>query len=154
MHKLADAMGADSFDDTLPSEWRNACDRYGDELRSILAQQPAAPGINLERFREAVQGWRDSASNDQADGRISLNEWFVIAGRADRLLALIDASPNAGSDSPIAYMYRVHRKGQKDGRLWGEVDKAEFDRLAAYTNEYYEVERGVLHPATSAEVER
>lgn len=53
----------------------------------------AAPGIDLEQFREAVQGWRDSTSNDQADGRISLNEWFVIAGRADRLLALIDASP-------------------------------------------------------------
>lgn len=63
-----------------------------DEVPKSFSSTPAAPGIDLEQFREAVQGWRDSASNEQADGLISMAEWLVIADRADRLLALIDAS--------------------------------------------------------------
>lgn len=46
LHKLADAMDADSLDDTNHTNWRNACDRYGSELRRILSQHPAAPSVS------------------------------------------------------------------------------------------------------------
>lgn len=51
---------------------------------------PAAPGIDLEQFREAVTYWRDTALRDMRNQNGPLHERVV---EAQRLLALIDASP-------------------------------------------------------------
>ena len=52
------------------------------------ASTPAAPGFDLEQFREAVVFWRDCAVREFRYG---------TASEADALLALIDASPKGGS---------------------------------------------------------
>ncbi len=59
-----------------------------------LASTPAAPGIDLEQFREAVTYWRDTALRDMRHQNGPLHEQVV---EAQRLLALIDASPKSDS---------------------------------------------------------
>lgn len=56
----------------------------------------AAPGIDLEQFREPVEYFRDAYAA-QSPGPDSWHALKVSA--ADRLLALIDASPKGGSEA-------------------------------------------------------
>ncbi|MCG8275369.1 hypothetical protein [Stenotrophomonas sp. NLF4-10] len=55
----------------------------------LLASTPAAPGIDLRQFREAVVAWSDAAYTHSEDSD------HPICREADRLLALIDGSPKA-----------------------------------------------------------
>ena len=71
------------------------------ELRKV-ASTPAAPGFDLEQFREAVVFWRDCAVREFRYG---------TASEADALLALIDASPKGGStDAKDAARWRYIRR--------------------------------------------
>ena len=64
------------------------------------ASTPAAPGIDLEQFREAVEA-QYSAGMEQWCG--GAEEKQYLTEHRDRLLALIDASPKGGSTDACAW---------------------------------------------------
>jgi len=72
-------QGADGFRDGYKAGYADA--------------KTAAPGIDLEQFREAVVAWSDAAYTHSEDSD------HPVCREADRLLALIDASPKGGSDA-------------------------------------------------------
>lgn len=57
---------------------------------------PAAPGIDLEQFREAVEHWKRDLHDDYKGGHI--HDGGEAMRKAEHLLALIDASPKDGGD--------------------------------------------------------
>ncbi len=66
-----------------------------------LASTPAAPGIDLRQFRSAVEAWKRDAESRHHAGEIFPEQEDAIWEEADRLLALIDASPKGGSDAEV-----------------------------------------------------
>lgn len=67
------------------------------------ASTPAAPGIDLRQFRSAVEAWKRDAESRHHAGEIFPEQEDAIWKEADRLLALIDASPKGGSDATAFY---------------------------------------------------
>jgi len=60
--------------------------------RQLLASTPAAPGIDLEQFREPVEYFRDAFAAQS----LGPDSWHAVkVAEADRLLAMIDASPRS-----------------------------------------------------------
>ncbi len=75
--------------------------RYAPEwMRRALeaASTPAAPGIDLEQFREAVAHWKRDLYDDYKDGHI--HDGGEAMRKAEHLLALIDASPKGVCNWP------------------------------------------------------
>ncbi len=112
--RFALGMGAD---EPLP-DWRIAeAKRYAAwagattaKFHEARAITPAAPGIDLEQFREAVAYWRDTALKDM---RYENGPLHGQANEAQRLLDLIDASPKGGSD-PWRGLYAPERAPNRD----------------------------------------
>jgi len=65
------------------------------------ASTPAAPGIDLEQFREAVEHWKRDLHDDYKGGHI--HDGGEAMRKAEHLLALIDASPKGVSDATAFY---------------------------------------------------
>ncbi|WP_313256389.1 hypothetical protein [Stenotrophomonas acidaminiphila] len=61
------------------------------------ASTTAAPGIDLRQFRSAVEAWKRDAENRHHAGEIFPEQEDAIWTEADRLLALIDASPKTSA---------------------------------------------------------
>lgn len=73
---------------------RTQLDMRGGRIRELSASTPAAPGIDLEQFREAVAYWRDTALKDM---RYENGPLHGQANEGQRLLDLIDASPKGAT---------------------------------------------------------
>lgn len=69
------------------------------------AATPAAPGIDLRQFRSAVVAWKRDAESRHHAGEIFPEQEDAIWKEADRLLALIDASPKGGSTDAEPMFY-------------------------------------------------
>lgn len=65
-----------------------------EQAMAILNGTPAAPGIDLEQFREAVAHWKRDLHDDYKGGHI--HDGGEAMRKADRLLRLIDDSQNGG----------------------------------------------------------
>lgn len=104
----------------------------------LLASTPAAPGIDLRQFREAVVAWSDAAYTHSEDSD------HPICREADRLLALIDGSPKATTfrnygDSEAQFHRRrspselpgTRRKRARRGQPQGRQRGAECGRCRA-----------------------
>lgn len=63
------------------------------ELHAATMRNPAAPGIDLRQFREAVEAQYDLVAMKWRGDSAADKQLAEAAGRRDRLLALIDASP-------------------------------------------------------------
>ncbi len=66
--------------------------RVAELERQLLARTPAAPGIDLRQFRDAVVAWSDKAYEE------SHNPEHPTIQQADRLLALIDGQADASQN--------------------------------------------------------
>jgi hypothetical protein len=95
-----------------------------DEVLAAIESTPAAPGIDLEQFREAVfmaQAFDKRMAGNKPD--------------YDALLALIDASPKGGSDEDAYSLPALANDRMLDaGWPRGEVIDASFDRQGAYAD--------------------
>jgi len=110
---------------------------------------PAAPGIDLEQFREAVAHWKRDLHDDYKGGHI--HDGGEAMRKAEHLLALIGASPKGGSTDVEPKIWGTQKPGSMP-KLFGAHHIAE---LNWYPDEGYDlicmqvVER---LQATSAEV--
>lgn len=89
----------------------------------------------------------DAGAIEVGDGCTNADAAWALAKLAQDHLA---RSRGFRTDRPIAYMYRVHLKGQQSGGLWSEVTEEEYLCLASYQSDHYSVERAELFaPAIS-----
>ncbi|WP_427852931.1 hypothetical protein [Stenotrophomonas acidaminiphila] len=71
-------------------------DRALGTTQPLFTEAPAAPGIDLARFRAPVLSWIEL--NKEIEFLSDTAAWAVVEGT--ELLALIDASPKGGSEAP------------------------------------------------------
>lgn len=110
------------------------------EWRGPLFAAPvaASPGTDLEQFREAVLTWSDAAflhhpsENPQFKG-------VLRAAEADRLLALIDASPKGGIEAQPMFYIQDTRSFVGNCVVWWAPDGKGYvtrlDEAGRYTEE-------------------